>query len=162
MSEENNTNQIATETVTTATETVTTATTAVTESAPKKTSKYSIEDLPPKHRYFPMGNGGHSFLSVLFDVFGGLGVGAGFIMFVLGLEAISKINKHFDVGPEAYFTALGPLLLTSFFSCFMFAIAYALRKLKVISIATEEMEATARQTADINRLIAKKLLEERD
>ena len=73
----------------------------------------------------------------------GLGVGAGFLMFLAGLEAISKLNKHFDVGPEAYFTALGPLLLTSFFSCFMFAIAYGLRKLKVISIATEEMEATA-------------------
>ena len=155
MSEENNTNQIATETVTT-------ATTAVTESAPKKTSKYSIEDLPPKHRYFPMENGGHSFLSVLFDVFGGLGVGAGFIMFVATLATISKLDELFDVGPEAFFVALGPLLLTSFFSCFMFAIAYALRKLKVISIATEEMEATARQTADINRLIAKKLLEERD
>lgn len=153
MSEENNTNQIATETVTTET---------VKESAPEKNSKYSIEDLPPKHRYFPMENGGHSFLSVLFDVFGGLGVGLGFIMFVAGLEAISKINKHFDVGPEAYFTALGPLLITTFFSCFMFAIAYGLRKLKVISIATEEMEATARQTADINRLIAKKLLEEQD
>lgn len=155
MSEENNTNQIATETVTTETETVT-------ESAPEKKSQYSIEDLPPKHRYFPMENGGHSFLSVLFDVFGGLGVGLGFIMFVAGLEAISKINRHFDVGPEAYFTALGPLLITTFFSCFMFAIAYGLRKLKVISIATEEMEATARQTADINRLIAKKLLEEQD
>ena len=153
MSEENNTNQIATETVTT-------ATVAVTESAPEKKSKYSIDDLPSKHRYFPMGNGGHSFLSVLFDIFGGLGVGAGFIMFVLGLEAISKINKHFDVGPEAYFTALGPLLLTSFFSCFMFAIAYALRKLNITAAATEQMEATARETAEINRLIAKKLLED--
>ena len=154
MSEENNTNQIATETVTTAT------VAAVTESDPKKESKYSIEDLPPKHRYFPMGNGGHSFLSVLFDIFGGLGVGAGFIMFVAALEAISKLNKHFDVGPEAYFTALGPLLLTSFFSCFMFAIAYALRKLNITAAATERMEATARETADINRLIAQKLLED--
>lgn len=158
MSEENNTNQIATETVTT--ETVTTETVAVTESAPKKKSKYSIDDLPSKHRYFPMGNGGHSFLSVLFDIFGGLGVGFGFIMFLATLATISEIDELFDVGPAAYFTAFGPLLLTSFFSCFMFAIAYALRKLKVISIATEEMEATARETAAINRLIAKKLLED--
>ena len=154
MSEENNTNQIATETVTTAT------VAAVTESAPEKKSKYSIEDLPPKHRYFPMGNGGHSFLSVLFDIFGGLGVGFGFIMFLATLATISEIDELFDVGPEAYFTALGPLLLTSFFSCFMFAIAYALRKLNITAAATEQMEATARETADINRLIAKKLLED--
>lgn len=153
MSEENNTNQIATETVTT-------ATTAVTESAPKKESKYSIEDLPPKHRYFPMENGGHSFLSVLFDIFGGLGVGFGFLMFLATLKTISKFDELFDVGPEAYFAALGPLLLISFFSCFMFAIAYGLRKLNITAAATERMEITARETADINRLIAKKLLED--
>ncbi len=153
MSEENNTNQIATETVTT-------ATVAVTESAPKKKSKYSIDDLPSKHRYFPMENGGHSFLSVLFDIFGGLGVGLGFLTFLGTLATISKLDELFDVGPEAFFFALGPLLLISFFSCFMFAIAYALRKLNITAAATERMEATARETAEINRLIAKKLLED--
>lgn len=111
----------------------------------------------PMPHCYPAYESGSSFLSVLFEIFGWLILGVDFFLLFGALQAAQEVNKFCDAGPATFFAALLPLILLSTSCCFMFAIAYVLKQLKIAAIAAEQTEAHTRETAALTRIIAQKL-----